>query len=338
MLMLLAGGDRLAAQELWLRKVRIHLEAPQGAGASAPKAAQQVAGRRPKPAPARAQAVPKPRTAAQIARHERSQKQLRQKHLARKMWASVRIASRLLAWRCRARYNGIPASQLGLFRARIPELLEERGCPLLTSVVALVRGCPPWTLEEGGRCLKSEVLLARHTRAALPTTPTSSAATAQLPPALALVARPPATQLAPPRRRASRHPRRWPPPPGQPSTPARCRTAEGQSATRLPAPRPAPTPPPPSPPPPSRHPRSRHADEGSGLSSPPPPQQPPHRSRSPPPATTPPPSPPPTPTTSSPEARPRARLPTPNAARRSAPPPPPPPLATLPQVHAPRCL
>ena len=99
MLMLLTGGDRLAAQELWLRKVRIHLEAPQGAGASAPKAAQQVAGRRPKPAPARAQAVPKPRTAAQLARHERSQKQLRQKHLARKMWASVRIASRLLAWR-----------------------------------------------------------------------------------------------------------------------------------------------------------------------------------------------------------------------------------------------
>ena len=39
MLMLLAGGDRLAAQDLWLRKVRIHLEAPQGAGASAPKAA-----------------------------------------------------------------------------------------------------------------------------------------------------------------------------------------------------------------------------------------------------------------------------------------------------------
>ena len=172
--------------------------------AAAHPQAQQKASRQPKPAPARAQAVPKPRTAAQIARHERSQKQLRQKHLARKMWASVRIASRLLAWRCRARYNGIPASQLGLFRARIPELLEERGCPLLTSVVALVRGCPPWTLEEGGRCLKSEVLLARHTRAALPTTPTSSAATAQLPPALALVARPPATQLAPP------------PPPSQP--------------------------------------------------------------------------------------------------------------------------
>ena len=102
MLMLLTGGNLYAARELWLRKVRIHMEAPPDAGANAPKAAQQVAGRRPKPAPARAQAVPKPRTAAQIARHERSQKQLRQKHLARKMWASVRIASRLLAWRIRA--------------------------------------------------------------------------------------------------------------------------------------------------------------------------------------------------------------------------------------------
>ena len=79
------------------------MEAPQGAGASAPKAAQQVAGCKPKPAPARAQAVPKPRTAAQIGRRERSQKQLRQKHLARKMWAGVRVASRLLAWLIRAR-------------------------------------------------------------------------------------------------------------------------------------------------------------------------------------------------------------------------------------------
>ena len=51
-LMLLTGGNRYAARELWLRKVRIHMEAPPGAGASAPRAAQQVAGRRPKPAPA----------------------------------------------------------------------------------------------------------------------------------------------------------------------------------------------------------------------------------------------------------------------------------------------
>ena len=35
--------------------------------------------------------MPRPETAAQLARCERSQKQLRQKHLARKMWACVRI-------------------------------------------------------------------------------------------------------------------------------------------------------------------------------------------------------------------------------------------------------
>ena len=201
-MMLLTGGNRFAAQNLWLRKVRSHMEAPQGAGASAPKAAQQVAGCKPKPAPARAQAVPKPRTAAQIGRRERSQKQLRQKHLARKMWASVRIASKLLAWRCRARYNGILASQLRYFRANIFLLLQERGCPLLTSVVALVRGCPPWTMEEGGggpggrQLAADESARVRASRLArFP---------ASLPPALALVARPPATQLVPP------------PPPSQP--------------------------------------------------------------------------------------------------------------------------
>jgi hypothetical protein len=56
---------------------------------------------KPQPAPARAQAVPKPETAAQLARRERSQIRLRQKRLASKMWATIRIASRLLAWRRR---------------------------------------------------------------------------------------------------------------------------------------------------------------------------------------------------------------------------------------------
>ena len=87
--MLLIGGSRAAAQELWLRKVRIHTENPPGAGTRAPKTAA-------------ARAVPRQATAAQLARRERSQRQLRQKWLARKMWASVRIASRLLAWRFRA--------------------------------------------------------------------------------------------------------------------------------------------------------------------------------------------------------------------------------------------
>ena len=53
-------------------------------------AAQQNAGRRPAP------------TECQLARRERSQKRLRQKHLASKMWACIRVASRLLAWRARA--------------------------------------------------------------------------------------------------------------------------------------------------------------------------------------------------------------------------------------------
>jgi hypothetical protein len=52
----------------------------------------------------------KPETAAQLARRERSQKQLRQKHLARKMWACVRIASRLLAWRRRISVIKLPDS------------------------------------------------------------------------------------------------------------------------------------------------------------------------------------------------------------------------------------
>ena len=99
LLMLLTDGNRKAAQQLWLRKVRVHREAPPDAAGSAPKAATA----KPQPAPARAQAVPKLETAAQLARRERSQIRLRQKHLASKIWASVRVASRLLAWWSRAR-------------------------------------------------------------------------------------------------------------------------------------------------------------------------------------------------------------------------------------------
>ena len=182
MLMLLTRGDRLAAQELWLRKVRIHLEAPQGAGASAPKAAQQVAGRRPKPAPARAQAVPKPRTAAQIARHERSQKQLRQKHLARKMWASVRIASRLLAWRIRAHALSCERT----FFVNHPGLCSSMVLGRLMVMPIRV-----------GKLLVQQWPSARARRpppAALPAPPTSSAAAAQLLPAPALAAPPPPSQ------------------------------------------------------------------------------------------------------------------------------------------------
>lgn len=66
LLILLADGSGHAAQQLWLRNVRNHTEAPPqaGDGASVPKAAQQDAGHRPKPG---TQAVPKPETAAQLA-------------------------------------------------------------------------------------------------------------------------------------------------------------------------------------------------------------------------------------------------------------------------------
>ena len=54
------------------------------------------------PAPAQAQTVPKPMTARQAEKRAHSRFDLRQKHLARKMWASVRIAQKLLAWQKRS--------------------------------------------------------------------------------------------------------------------------------------------------------------------------------------------------------------------------------------------
>ena len=99
----LSGGNRYAAQQLWLRKERIKAEASQFASAGSPQASQQPAGCRAEPAPAWAQAVPKQRTAAQLARKARDSRRLNQKHLASKMWAYVRVASRMLAWCTRAR-------------------------------------------------------------------------------------------------------------------------------------------------------------------------------------------------------------------------------------------
>ena len=213
LLMLLAGGNRKAAQQLWLRKGRIR--APPGAGAqqSAPKAAQQVAGLHPKPAPAQAQAVPKPETAAQLARRERNQLQLRQKHLARKMWACVRIASRLLAWHFRARYcprRGRACSMShDLPWSALPTIMREKGRPLVIRVSTLLRGYPPQrdgaTAVRLANARRQQDLAARIPSgyhpgpplAALPAPPTSSAAAAQPPPALTLVAPPPPTQQPP---------------------------------------------------------------------------------------------------------------------------------------------
>ena len=200
--MLLTDGNRKAAQQLWLRKVRIHREAPPDAGASAPKAATA----KPQPAPARARAVPKLETAAQLARRERSQIRLRQKHLASKVWASVRIASRLLAWRRRVHLR-LQAAELVRKRANALDvcyrcverdasnrttnrnavvaanMCSERRLPILVGRL-LVQQWP----RARARCLRS---------AALPAPSTSSTVAAQPQPAPALAAPPPPNQPPP---------------------------------------------------------------------------------------------------------------------------------------------
>ena len=50
----------------------------------------------------------KQQTPAQAARKARSATQLRRKHLASKLWACVRVAARLQAWRVRATLRGVP--------------------------------------------------------------------------------------------------------------------------------------------------------------------------------------------------------------------------------------
>ena len=94
LLTLVAEQGTSKTKKLFMQKQRIitmHLQStggqPSQRRAATGAAAQQNAGRRPAP------------TQCQLARRERSQKRLRQKHLASKMWASIRVASRLLAWR-----------------------------------------------------------------------------------------------------------------------------------------------------------------------------------------------------------------------------------------------
>ena len=97
LLTLVAERGTSKTKKLFMQKQRIitlHLQStggqPSQRRAATGAAAQQNAGRRPAP------------TECQLARRERSQKRLRQKHLASKMWACIRVASRLLAWRARA--------------------------------------------------------------------------------------------------------------------------------------------------------------------------------------------------------------------------------------------
>jgi hypothetical protein len=217
LLMLLTGGNRKAAQRLWLRKVRIHREAPPDAGASAPKAATA----KPQPAPARAQAVPKLETAAQLARRARSQIRLRQKHLASKIWASVRIASRLLAWSTRAKaLRNRDDSEGGTRECRARALdgfvgycayFRPRAAAMATSGLSILAvGRRPilvgrllvqqWP-SAVGRLLVQQWPSARARScprpAALPAPSTSSTVAAQPQPALALAAPPPPSQPPP---------------------------------------------------------------------------------------------------------------------------------------------
>ena len=103
-LKLLCDGNVAKMQKLWLRKQRsVTSCSRQPAGAQPRPSQSRAAGQKLEPA-----AQPKQRTPAQAARRERSLKQLRQKHLASRLWCCVRFAVRLQAWRVRATTHGVP--------------------------------------------------------------------------------------------------------------------------------------------------------------------------------------------------------------------------------------
>ena len=83
-LLLLLGGSRKGAVQLWLRKQRIYANAQQAAGrpATEAKGSRGAAERQ-------AGGKSKPETAAQAARRCHSERRLHEKHLARKIWAAA---------------------------------------------------------------------------------------------------------------------------------------------------------------------------------------------------------------------------------------------------------
>ena len=105
-LKLLCDGNVAKMQKLWLRKQRSVASCSRQPAGGQPRPKQQSRAARPELEPAAAQ--PKQQTQAQAARKERSRKRLRQKHLASRLWACVRIAVRLQAWRVRATSIGVP--------------------------------------------------------------------------------------------------------------------------------------------------------------------------------------------------------------------------------------
>ena len=91
----------------WERRQRIYANAQQAAGrpATEAKGSRGAAERQ-------AGGESKPETAAQAARRHRSEHRLREKHLARKIWAAVRVRKHLSRWceRARAAVAKRPAS------------------------------------------------------------------------------------------------------------------------------------------------------------------------------------------------------------------------------------
>ena len=108
-LLLLLSGSRKGAVQLWKweRRQRIYANAQQAAGrpATEAKGSRGAAERQ-------AGGESKPETAAQAARRHRSEHRLREKHLARKIWAAVRVRKHLSRWceRARAAVAKRPAS------------------------------------------------------------------------------------------------------------------------------------------------------------------------------------------------------------------------------------
>ena len=205
LLLELTGGNRRRAQWLWLQKERTKAEASQLASATSPQARQQPAGCQAKPATARARVVPKPKKSA--ARLAKDRRRLNQKHLASKVWAYVRVASRLLAWSVRARTRcanrAVGAGSLFSCaeKAKLNEFVERAASLGLREAAAATVGRGGFLFGElplpaAGPLRRSPILVGRLLVQQGP----SRWAAAGPPPApapLALAAPPPATQLAP---------------------------------------------------------------------------------------------------------------------------------------------
>ena len=142
----LTRGNYYAAQQLWLQRERYRAEASQVASAGSPQASQQAAGCQAKPATARARDVPRAKPKKSAARLAKDRRRLNQKHLASKMWAYARVASRLLAWSVRARVRcALNRAEFGCWaqRANLDKFVERAASLGL-------RGAAATTVGDGG--------------------------------------------------------------------------------------------------------------------------------------------------------------------------------------------